>query len=187
MAAVGITGIASQTNLLALNATIEAARAGEYGRGFAVVAEEVRSLALRSKEAAQKTEALIHQSVREANEGQGTARYANGLVYEGSFKAGKNDGKGKMKAVTLSTAPYPGFATDMQAQLMAMLCLAECSSVLTETIFENRYMHVPELKPRQDKFAIVAVCDVYRPRLDAAARNTGVRGRVMPLSWVSAT
>ena len=54
-------------------------------------------------------------------------------------------GDGKMKAVTLSTAPYPGFATDMQAQLMAMLCLAEGSSVLTETIFENRYMHVPEL------------------------------------------
>jgi len=53
--------------------------------------------------------------------------------------------QGPMKAVTLSTAPYPGFATDMQAQLMAMLCLAEGSSVLTETIFENRYMHVPEL------------------------------------------
>ena len=47
--------------------------------------------------------------------------------------------------MTLATAPYPGFATDMQAQLMALLCLAEGSSVLTETIFENRYMHVPEL------------------------------------------
>ncbi|OYX63054.1 MAG: UDP-N-acetylglucosamine 1-carboxyvinyltransferase [Novosphingobium sp. 32-60-15] len=52
---------------------------------------------------------------------------------------------GPIKPVTLSTAPYPGFATDMQAQLMAMLCLAKGSSVLTETIFENRYMHVPEL------------------------------------------
>ncbi|MEL0251112.1 MAG: UDP-N-acetylglucosamine 1-carboxyvinyltransferase [Novosphingobium sp.] len=52
---------------------------------------------------------------------------------------------GPLKPVTLSTAPYPGFATDMQAQLMAMLCLAQGSSVLTETIFENRYMHVPEL------------------------------------------
>ncbi|HEU4961053.1 MAG TPA: UDP-N-acetylglucosamine 1-carboxyvinyltransferase [Sphingomonas sp.] len=47
--------------------------------------------------------------------------------------------------LTLSTAPYPGFATDMQAQLMAMLCRADGASVLTETIFENRYMHVPEL------------------------------------------
>jgi UDP-N-acetylglucosamine 1-carboxyvinyltransferase len=53
--------------------------------------------------------------------------------------------EGPLKAVTLSTAPYPGFATDMQAQLMAMLCLADGASVLTETIFENRYMHVPEL------------------------------------------
>jgi UDP-N-acetylglucosamine 1-carboxyvinyltransferase len=52
---------------------------------------------------------------------------------------------GPLKPVTLSTAPYPGFATDMQAQLMALLCRAEGSSVLTETIFENRYMHVPEL------------------------------------------
>jgi UDP-N-acetylglucosamine 1-carboxyvinyltransferase len=47
--------------------------------------------------------------------------------------------------VSISTAPYPGFATDMQAQLMAMLCKAQGTSVLTETIFENRYMHVPEL------------------------------------------
>ncbi|MFM9934832.1 MAG: UDP-N-acetylglucosamine 1-carboxyvinyltransferase [Novosphingobium sp.] len=51
----------------------------------------------------------------------------------------------QLRPVTLSTAPYPGLATDMQAQLMAMLCLAGGSSVLTETIFENRYMHVPEL------------------------------------------
>lgn len=52
---------------------------------------------------------------------------------------------GRLKALSVSTAPYPGFATDMQAQFMAMLTLAEGSSVLTETIFENRYMHVPEL------------------------------------------
>ncbi|WP_353204793.1 UDP-N-acetylglucosamine 1-carboxyvinyltransferase [Sphingomonas sp.] len=52
---------------------------------------------------------------------------------------------GPLQPLTLSTAPYPGFATDMQAQFMAMLCLAQGASVLTETIFENRYMHVPEL------------------------------------------
>jgi UDP-N-acetylglucosamine 1-carboxyvinyltransferase len=52
---------------------------------------------------------------------------------------------GKLKAVNLSTAPYPAFPTDMQAQFMAMLTLADGASVLTETIFENRYMHVPEL------------------------------------------
>ena len=52
---------------------------------------------------------------------------------------------GKLKPLTISTAPYPGFATDMQAQFMAMLLRANGASVLTETIFENRYMHVPEL------------------------------------------
>jgi len=52
---------------------------------------------------------------------------------------------GPLRPVTVSTSPYPGFATDMQAQLMAMLCKADGTSVLSETIFENRYMHVPEL------------------------------------------
>jgi UDP-N-acetylglucosamine 1-carboxyvinyltransferase len=52
---------------------------------------------------------------------------------------------GKLKPLTISTAPYPGFPTDMQAQFMAMLTRADGASVLTETIFENRYMHVPEL------------------------------------------
>ncbi|MEO7277836.1 MAG: UDP-N-acetylglucosamine 1-carboxyvinyltransferase [Sphingomicrobium sp.] len=51
-----------------------------------------------------------------------------------------------MKPLALSTSPFPGFATDMQAQFMAMLCLARGDSFLEETIFENRYMHVPELR-----------------------------------------
>jgi UDP-N-acetylglucosamine 1-carboxyvinyltransferase len=55
------------------------------------------------------------------------------------------EANGKLGPLTLSTAPFPGFATDMQAQFMAMLCKADGASVLTETIFENRYMHVPEL------------------------------------------
>ena len=50
-----------------------------------------------------------------------------------------------LHGVTVSTAPYPGFPTDMQAQFMAMLSVADSASLLTETIFENRYMHVPEL------------------------------------------
>ena len=43
------------------------------------------------------------------------------------------------------TEPYPGFPTDMQAQFMALMSVAEGASMVTETIFENRFMHVPEL------------------------------------------
>ncbi|MCS6987650.1 MAG: UDP-N-acetylglucosamine 1-carboxyvinyltransferase [Sphingomonadaceae bacterium] len=50
-----------------------------------------------------------------------------------------------LRPVTVATAPYPGFPTDMQAQLMALMTLAEGASLITETIFENRFMHVPEL------------------------------------------
>jgi len=48
-------------------------------------------------------------------------------------------------AVDVSTAPFPGFPTDLQAQMMALLCTAKGTSVLEETIFENRFMHAPEL------------------------------------------
>jgi UDP-N-acetylglucosamine 1-carboxyvinyltransferase len=47
--------------------------------------------------------------------------------------------------VDVMTQPYPGFPTDLQAQLMALMCIAEGASMITETIFENRFMHVPEL------------------------------------------
>ena len=50
-----------------------------------------------------------------------------------------------IKAVDVTTEPFPGFPTDLQAQMMAMLCTAEGTSVLEETIFENRFMHAPEL------------------------------------------
>lgn len=52
---------------------------------------------------------------------------------------------GRIHAAEIVTDPYPEFPTDMQAQIMALLCLAKGSSKITETIFENRFMHVPEL------------------------------------------
>ena len=53
---------------------------------------------------------------------------------------------GPLAAVNLRTAPHPGFPTDMQAQFMALATRAQGTSVITETIFENRMMHVQELK-----------------------------------------
>lgn len=50
-----------------------------------------------------------------------------------------------LHGVDVMTEPFPGFATDMQAQTMALMCVADGASMLTETIFENRFMHVPEL------------------------------------------
>lgn len=52
---------------------------------------------------------------------------------------------GRIRAVDVVTEPFPGFPTDLQAQMMALLCTAEGTSVLEEKIFENRFMHAPEL------------------------------------------
>jgi UDP-N-acetylglucosamine 1-carboxyvinyltransferase len=50
-----------------------------------------------------------------------------------------------LRGTDAMTEPFPGFATDMQAQFMALMCVAEGAAMITETIFENRFMHVPEL------------------------------------------
>ena len=52
---------------------------------------------------------------------------------------------GGLKGVDVMTQPFPGFATDLQAQFMALMCVADGASMITETIFENRFMHAPEL------------------------------------------
>jgi len=54
-------------------------------------------------------------------------------------------GSEKIKPITIKTLPYPGFPTDMQAQVMALMTIAEGRSFVTETVFENRFMHVEEL------------------------------------------
>jgi len=54
-------------------------------------------------------------------------------------------GNGKLKSVDVTTLPYPGFPTDLQAQMMVLMSVADSVSVITETIFENRFMHAQEL------------------------------------------
>lgn len=54
--------------------------------------------------------------------------------------------QGRMRATDITTVPYPGFPTDLQAPIMSVLAAADGTSIITETIYENRFMHVPELR-----------------------------------------
>ena len=69
-----------------------------------------------------------------------------GVTVEEDIRGVRIISDGKLKAVDIKTLPYPGFPTDMQAQMMAMATLAEGTGMITETVFENRFMHVDELK-----------------------------------------
>ena len=68
-----------------------------------------------------------------------------GAIVEEDIDKVRVVGKSPLKAVSIKTLPYPGFPKDMQAQMMAMMVIAEGRSKVTETVFENRFMHVVEL------------------------------------------
>jgi UDP-N-acetylglucosamine 1-carboxyvinyltransferase len=76
----------------------------------------------------------------------------------------------KPKSVNIRTAPYPAFPTDMQAQFMSLNCIATGTAIITETIFENRLMHVQELKRMNANIEVegnaAIVCGI--PQLDGA-------------------
>ena len=78
--------------------------------------------------------------------------------------------RGRPRAVGLRTAPYPAFPTDMQAQFMTLNCVAEGTSTVTETIFENRFMHVQELRRLGADIEVDGKTAVIRgvPRLEGA-------------------
>ena len=71
---------------------------------------------------------------------------AAGLRVEETADGVRVVGHARPKAVDIETAPYPGFPTDMQAQFMALMSKAQGTSIIAETIFENRFMHVAELR-----------------------------------------
>ena len=63
-------------------------------------------------------------------------------------------GNKKIKSMNIKTSPYPGFPTDLQAQIMVLLCKADKKSIIKEDIFENRFMHVAELNRMGAKILI---------------------------------
>ena len=69
-----------------------------------------------------------------------------GLIFESVHDGIRVLGPSRPKATDVKTMPYPGFPTDMQAQFMALMSLADGTSIIKETIFENRFMHVAELR-----------------------------------------
>jgi len=77
---------------------------------------------------------------------------------------------GKMKAVDIKTSPYPAFPTDMQAQFMSLMSISEGMSVITETVFENRFMHVAELRRMGANIKVEGNTAVIKgvPKLSAA-------------------
>ena len=97
---------------------------------------------------------------------------------------------GRMKAIDLKTMPYPGFPTDMQAQFMALLAVAEGTSVVTETVFENRFMHVEELQRMGAQIRVdgrTATVEGGHTLTGAAVRATDLRaGAAMVLAGLVA-
>ena len=104
--------------------------AGSYACAAGITGGSIELVGARPNDMLAITNALAH----------------SGLMVEFVENGIRVSADGDLKPLALSTAPFPGFPTDMQAQFMAMLALAEGDSFLEETIFENRYMHVPELR-----------------------------------------
>jgi len=86
-------------------------------------------------------------------------------------------GTDNMKAVDVKTLPYPGFPTDMQAQMMALLSTVPGTSIITETVFENRFMHVDELKRMGANIKIEGRSAI----IEGVSRLTGAKVRATDL------
>ncbi|MEW6065831.1 MAG: UDP-N-acetylglucosamine 1-carboxyvinyltransferase [Bacillota bacterium] len=97
---------------------------------------------------------------------------------------------GRAKGVDIKTLPYPGFPTDMQAQFMALTTVSEGTSIITETVFENRFMHVNELRRMGAKIKIegrTAIVQGVRSLSGAEVKATDLRaGAAMILAGLAA-
>ncbi|UVI39821.1 UDP-N-acetylglucosamine 1-carboxyvinyltransferase [Qipengyuania spongiae] len=141
--------------LVAMGAKIEGIGSSElvirgvkklYGATYKVMADRIEAGSYACAAAITGGEVFLEGANGEEMDATTNALRAIGVEVEAQEDGVHVRANGPLKGVDLSTAPYPGLATDMQAQLMSLLTKAGGTSVLTETIFENRYMHVPELR-----------------------------------------
>ncbi len=115
--------------------------------------------------------AILLEGAREEHLGAvaRTLREAGALVEPESagLRISRRNG---LHGVDVMTEPFPGFATDMQAQFMALMAVAEGAAMVTETIFENRFMHVPELNRMGARINVHGASAIVRgvPRLSGA-------------------
>jgi UDP-N-acetylglucosamine 1-carboxyvinyltransferase len=124
-----VTGVASLHG--ATHAVVpDRIEAGTYAMAAAMAGGEVTLTGVRPAHISALLDKLVETGVEVSHDADSVTLKRNGA---------------RLKAVDLTTDPYPGFATDLQAQFMALMSLADGESVIRETIFENRFMHVPEL------------------------------------------
>jgi len=163
-----INDIAFQTNLLALNAAVEAARAGDAGRGFAVVAEEVRSLAARCKEAAQKTEALIQESVGQATGGEAAAHQVGAML--GQIQS-------QVSEVTSTVTDIASAARDQAASIQQLeAAVGQVEKVMQQTAASAEESSAAAMELNGQSETLGAMIGTFRLSEEAA----GLRGARRP-------
>lgn len=116
-----------------------------HGAEHSVVADRVEAGTYMIAAAMTRGDVLIKNCEPEHNEILLEYLKDAGASVEVNGKDVRVSATGRLKPVSIKTLPYPGFATDLQAQWLAMLCVADGTATVEEDIFENRFMHAPEL------------------------------------------
>ncbi len=112
----------------------------------AVIPDRIEAGTLLVAAAITRGDVLVRECLPEHLDGVIAKLRASGVEISVEGDGIRVRSKGELKPADISTQPFPGFPTDMQAQFMVLMTRARGQSVLSETIFENRYMHVPELQ-----------------------------------------
>ena len=140
-----------------------------HGCEHQVVADRIEAGTFLCAVAAAGGEAMLHHARAEHLSAVLDKLKDAGVEFESSVAGIRVRSAGKLKAQSFRTTEYPGFPTDMQAQFMALNLVAEGTSVVTETIFENRFMHVNEMT----RLGAAIVTDGRVATIEGGKRLTG--------------